>query len=71
MTKGKKDKDQFELDLNVALVLDNVTAITCHGVRTSKPPAAVHDIGNSLVVAQAVARKERAERVLRSVGLMA
>jgi hypothetical protein len=71
MTKGKKDKDQFELDLNVALALDNVTAITCHVVRTSKPSAAVHDIGSSLVVAQAVARKERAERVLRSVGLMA
>lgn len=70
MSKGKRDKDQFELDLDFAKFSDNVTMLTYNVIPCTAAVSPTYDISRNLIVAQATVRKERAERVLRSVGLL-
>lgn len=70
MSKGTRDKDQFELDLDFAKLSDKVTRLTYKAVPCTAAVSPTYEINRTLIVAQATVRKERAERVLRSVGLL-
>ena len=71
MPKGTKDKDQFELDLKTVQTLDNVITSGQNVIACTCSTAVIYDARTRFVVAEAQIRKERAERVLRSVGLLA
>lgn len=70
MSKGTKDREQLELDFNKVRTPDNVTIIECTAPRSAYT-SAVYDVRGCMIVAQAQARKSRAERVLRSAGILA
>jgi hypothetical protein len=67
MSKRKLDNSQLELELSV---VEDAPELATHRLPTAYSYASVYDFKPKMLVAQALARKARAEKVLRAAGLI-